>query len=287
MATVSVTTMQAFIDAVEHIESDTVIEILNDIDYNDVLNERDEPIRFNKNSSVMVGNIEINGNGHAIKNLDNRFIRSYGSYGTPIIDMVYVGNLTFNNVQFLNVNVTSGLIAAMSHVENILIKNSVIQGRFKDAIMKGSVITVRDSMITISSGSSGKLGTYSGYNPKWLGCWIDIKRCEYIPDGTYYFWTNLQTCYIQGLIPTQTHSNTKYFANSKDCVFNVRTGDLDNVGSLSNFCSGTDDDYPNIVNVTKNPYLEEYESTARVKLVTDAQMKDAEYLASIGFDIIP
>lgn len=297
MATRNVTNVSTLITAIKECESNDTIEILNDIDWNDdAAYALRSSVRLG-NSSATLSNVKINGNNHAIYNMNPLNIAA-GTYGTFIFD-VAGSQVTVENLSFLNCDfgLKETCIFGGSAVANTTIKRAVVQGMFKYAMFKGRSggMTIDSCMITCDRSDGRPLMASSGNSPTFKNCWIRLgSGCAF--NGNKYV-DNLDTCYIEGsvrLTPTSGTLTPKIFTKVKNSCINLSF----NVPHASGGQTTIDDIIEpvtgggvNVINVEKITTDEGYgvteaDSTALNKLVTDAHMKDASYLSSVGFDII-
>lgn len=284
MATYNINTIQELINALAGVSGGDIIEINSDLDWNDVNETQRNSVIVNGGESI--DGLTINGNNHAIFNITKGLI----SGGTSIFDFGGSTNIKIDSLSFLNCALGQSIYRIMNCYGSCTLKNSVIQGKFKGAMFRGSGMKVRDSMITANySTGSAIFGGQSGQNPQYIGCWILLDHCTFEYASSGYF-SAMDTCYIEGnLGVTSAPDDPKIFNNMNNCCINCTVNPLQNP-TLSGFIStsaGESGQSANIINTDKIPALRDFESSTWVKLVTDAQMKDAEYLASIGFDIIP
>ena len=293
----NVTDVSTLITAIRECENDDTIEILADIDWNDdAAYALRSSVRLG-GSSATLSNVKINGNNHAIYNMSPLNIAA-GTYGTFIFDVggsqVIVENLSFLNCDF---SLKETCIFGCSSVANTTIKRAVVQGMFKFAMFKGRSggMTVDSCMITCDRSDGRPLMASSGTSPTFKNCWIRLgSGCAF--NGNKYV-DNLNTCYIEGsvrLTPTSGTLTPKIFTKVQNSCINLSF----NVPHASGGQTTIDDIIEpvtgggvNVVNVEKISTDEGYgvtetDSTALNKLVTDAHLKDASYLASVGFDII-
>ena len=298
MATRNVTDVSSLITAVRECESNDTIEILNDIDWNDdAAYALRSSVRLG-NSSTTLSNVKINGNNHAIYNMNPLNIVA-GTYGTFIFDIggseVTVENLSFLNCDF---GLKETCIFGCSSVANATIKRAVIQGMFKFAMFKGRSggMTVDSCMITCDRSDGRPLMASGGNSPTFKNCWIRLgSGCAF--NGNKYV-DNLDTCYIEGsvrLTPTSGTLTPKIFTKVRNssCInlsFNVPHASGGQI-TIDDIIEPVTTGGVNVINVEKITTDEGYgvteaDSTALNKLVTDAHMKDASYLSSVGFDII-
>lgn len=285
MATYNVTTAQQLIEAIVNAHGNDVININSDLEWNDVVENLDYRIQLN--SGVDISNLTINGNDHAIYNLTSGSIPSIG-VGTVIFDFGSSTNINIYNLSFLNCNMGGKSTRIIRNSGSCTIHNSVIQGKFKTQIFYGSGVVVKDSMITANDCEGRPFGGDSGQNTKWRYCWIHLKRCSWTYQAAGYF-GSVDGCYIEGTLSTLSPvDDMKIIGTANNCCINLRM-ELPNetpTGFLTP-ASGDGGQFPNIINVDKITQLAGQDDTTWIKLVTDEQMKDADYLASIGFNIIP
>lgn len=284
MATYNVNTMQQFNDAIAGAGSGDIIEVNSDLDWNDVFDTQTTRVVLAGGDTI--NGLTINGNNHAINNLTKGMI---SGAGLGIFNFGGSTNIKIDSLSFLNCQLGGGSIQIIYSYGSCTIKNAVIQGKFKSAIFKGSGFKITDSMITCTySRGSQVFGGLGGQNPSYNYCWIYLDDCVYEYAGSAYF-VGLNGCYIEGKLGiTSAPDSPNVFAHVNNCCINCTVNPL-NDPVLSEFIttpSGSDT-LPTIINITKIPALSDFSETQNVKLVTDEQMKDAEYLASIGFDIIP
>lgn len=285
MSTYNVSSMIGFIEAWERASGGDVIEVLADLHYDDVYDIVTSTISLNGGTAV--ADVTINGNNHAIYNIANDRVQQSGA-GRIVFGMnTSSTDIKINSLSFLNCNMGANGGAIISGSTGTTIYNSVVQGRFKSSCFYGGC-TVKDSMITFDHCMGRTLSTTSANtSPKWSGCWIKFIDCAFTADSSYYA-TNLNTCYLEGTLGvTSSSDDPKMFNNVNDSCINI-TGFFHSP-TIPNFCKYSVGS-PSIINCTKltsiHP-LTEADSTTNVKIVTDEHMKDAEYLADIGFNIIP
>lgn len=283
MAVFNVSTMRGFIETFTQVSGGDTIEILADLDWNDVYTEVTQATAL----SSTLDDLTINGNNHAMYNLSNDRITST-SIGRTMFTFGNSSNIKINNLSFLNCNMGAYNGAIMYANRSTTIYNTVVQGRFKGACFFGGGITVRDSMLTFSNCDGRPLsGTSSSASVQWDSCWIRFNNCSFTSDNNFYAY-KLKSCYLEGKLGVISSSNNpKMFSGVEDSCINI-SGFFDSP-TIPNFCVATGA-LSNIINCSKLTMLTpltEADSTLYVKIVTDEHMKDAEYLASIGFNIVP
>lgn len=294
----NVTDVSTLLTAIRECESDDTIEILVDLDWNDdAAYALRSTVYFGGSSSSNLSNVKVNGNNHAIYNMSALNI-SAGTYGTFIFG-VQSSQITVENLSFLNCDFSTKevCIFGSTSTANTTVKRAVIQGMFKYAMFKGRSggMTLDSCMITCDRSDSTPLMASSGQSPTFRNCWIRLgSGCAY--NGNKYI-DNLNTCYIEGsvrLTPTSGTLVPKVFTKVQNSCINLSF----NVPHASGGQTTIDDIIEpftgggvNVINVEKISTDEGYgvteaDSTTLNKLVTDAHMKDASFLASVGFDII-
>lgn len=286
MATYNVNTMQQFNDAIAGAGSGDVIEVNSDLDWNDVFDT--QRTRVTLSGGDTINGLTINGNNHTIYNLTKGMITGI-NFG--IFDFGASTNIKIDSLSFLNCAFGSTSEQIIYCYGSCTVKNAVIQGKFKGPIFRGSGMLITDSMITVSySTGSPVFSGLGGQNVSYRYCWILLDNCIHNYNNVSYF-SGLDGCYIEGKLGlVSAPDSPKVFANVNNCCINCTVNPL-NEPVLSDFISVSSSSpfgqSPTIINITKIPALSDFSDTQYVKLVTDEQMKDAEYLASIGFDIIP
>lgn len=292
MAVRNVSDIRQFIAAIEQCQANDVIEVLADLDWNEVVDEITTSVKLSAGTTI--SGVTINGNNHAIYNMTGGRISQSG-VGVNLFAFGSSTNIMINGLSFLNCQMGSRNTNIIYGSGAVTIFNAVIQGKFKSAMFNGTGMTVRDSMITaslITNGTPLSNGSATS-TPKWTNCWIKLDRCEYtFASSSARYAYNLDGCYVEGTIGFQSAPNTpNVFGNVNNSCINVAV--FINAPTPDTFCtptSGETGQSVNIINIDKivSPTpLTENDSTTWVKCVTDEHMKNAEYLASIGFDIIP
>ena len=283
MAVYNVSNMRAFIEALTQVSGGDTIEVLADLNWSDVYNDVTQQISL----SSTLQDLTINGNNHAIYELANDRISATGA-GRVIFNLGNSTDIKINNLSFLNCNMGAYNGAIVYANNTTTIYNTVVLGRFKGACFFGNGITVKDTMLTFDHCDGRPMsGSSAGGSSHWDSCWIRFKDCSFTYDNSY-FAHNLHTCYLEGEIGVSSSSDDpKMFNNVDDSCINI--SGFFHSPTIGNFCHAVGP-LPNIINCTKltsiTP-LTEADSTELVKIVTDEHMKDAEYLADIGFNIIP
>ena len=267
MPTTSVTTWQQFLDAYampQGTKSDPhTIEIMAD------LNGNDAPMRAGLDSSNYYK--VINGNFHNINNINTGAVVS-----ARLFSGLYV---TWNKCNFTNMyrNESYPFFGGVYQSYTQYFIDCTFQGKGYGIAGSGTfsrcVITWESSRTT----SGIFLGSYFAY------CYIDA---NYKRDATTNFdYSSLVNCYVKGKIEPATSdvTNSYYLVGSSamrnSCI---------NIETTLNYPNGLHSGDPqlsiNVYNTSKmTGTIQKKSDTIGV---TDAQMKDAAYLASVGFNII-
>ena len=251
---IAVSTWNQFITALET-SGENTIELLADIDCND-----NPPT-----SRISVSGTKIvNGNDHTIYNI---------GCAQPISGVIFGGNgINFNKCNLYNMN----------RFENSYIFNSsnTYPCRFIDCKITGGGINgiSEYGSYTRCSLSWTGLKSYPFYRNYFANSWIHMEYVFNSAPTNHGLVNELISSYLEGKITKNYEGTiTTPIAGTtlKDSVVNFET---DSTGTtVSSGVTTT------VVNITKAPNL--VLSTGVVG-VTDAQLKDAAYLASIGFNIV-
>lgn len=251
---IAVNTWAEFLAAYEN-GSDETIELMSDIDANEDIPKR--------NYTKPIGKT-INGNGHTIYNI---------STGVVISNPIFTGahNLTFNSTNFYN----------CYRIENqpIFWSSNTYRTQFNDCKIVGrglQYISINATFNRCSFVWSGVTSVGAGSALSFYNSWLKIDHLRASNSTSSYFGT-LNNSYIEGNF-SQTAEGTftlKLTANTfESSVINIATS-----ATNAEFLTGT----KSVYNKTKQP---NFTDSGNCEGVTDAQMKNAEYLASIGFNIV-
>ena len=296
MATRNVSTAEEFIRAFKLSQTDDTIEVLADLDWNDIVDDITSTIRLGDSTSSK-NNVTINGNNHAFYNMTSG--RITGSTAT-IFSINNSTGFKVVNLSFLNCNMrgrTTYIFFGDTSSE-MTITNAVIQGTFKNGMFRGSSTNciVKNSMVTIDYSDGTPIKPPAG-NLKWEYCWFRFSDlCFYTPSGNVAWAQNLNGCYLEGKLEyaISTLNPTLMTSVNNSCInlviHSVHQPAIDTLIQPGGISGGTQS--CNIINIEKintddGHELTEENSTTWNKCVTDEHMKNATYLATIGFDIIP
>lgn len=251
---IAVNTWAEFIAAYEN-NSDGTIEIMADLDANDNLPDTSYMRPISKT---------INGNGHTIYNISTQAVISQ-----PIFRST--GNsLVINNTNFYN----------CYRIENqpIFWGSSTYRAQFNDCKIVGrglQYITSQGTFQRCSFSWAGVKAADAGTNNSFYNCWLKIDH-ERASNSSSALFGTLNNSYIEGSV-RQTAEGTftlKPSANLESSVINIET-----TATAATFPSGN----TSVYNSTKSP---NFTDSGNCVGVTDAQMKNAAYLAGIGFNIV-
>ncbi len=295
----NVSTFAEFVNALTSINTGDVINVTADLDFNTWIPSDTTTFPLScPSDGHAVENVVINGNGHTIYNIDNsrasagyqyglfRFFPLTGSAGNGAIR---INNLNFLNCAFYDTNkyIFTTSVQTTTSYKSIIFDGCTIQGTFKDWFTAGNFHFER-CMITIRS-STGTFTTGSGsYNPYLYQCWIYLNDVYKTLSGRVF--NILDSCYVKGNIRFAASTTVSFFNLFSRCAnscINV-TADLTGTGAvLSNVISPSSSTTDlNVVNTDKLTGTGASTSST-VVAVTDEQMRNADYLFNLGFDIIP
>ena len=224
----TVSSFEQFVTAMRNAVDGDIITLANDLDFNGWIppDGTTYPIHC-PGTKDQLSNVTINGNGHAIYNINNSFQGSDKG-------LFYLHTLTnqnncwvFKNIQFLNIDqmnensanfFRSNLNMMVSWTNQpIVFEDCVFQGIINSpftyqAYYKRCMFTINSSSGKINSGMSNNMNYYEM-------CWFwlkDVMRMSNDP-----FLMNLKSCYIKGTIGARaSNTNNVYFRNCESCCIN-------------------------------------------------------------------
>lgn len=290
----TVSTVEQFLTALQTAVDGSVIELANDLDFNNWIppDGQTYPIHV-PSDATQLGDLTINGNGHTIYNLTN-YRPSAGSSLFYLHTIVSgVDHIKFNNINFLNVACTSDNVmifttnfnsGASDVTHPVSFNDCTLQGVFNAPF--GKSVYYNRCMFTIQSNRNQIEPAASNQKPYYYMCWFWLKTV--IKDNNNPFLTHLDTCYVQGQKTGQaTNTNNNYFTVCQNSCINFTANIVMSTPALSTVVqAATGTTKINIVNTDHLTGTAASTSTAVVG-VTDEQMKNAQYLFDIGFDILP
>lgn len=250
---IAVNTWAEFLAAYEN-GSDGTIEIMSDLDANDDVPKR----KYEKPTHKT-----INGNGHTIYNISTGVVLN-----NPIFSGAY--NLIFNNINFYNVY----------RIENqpVFWSSNTYRTQFNDCKIVGrglQYISINASFNRCSFAWSGVTSVGAGSALSFYNSWLKINHTRSANSTSNYFGT-LNNSYIEGTF-SQTATGT--FTLKISDVLDSSVINIETQATNATFPSGT----TSVYNSTKQP---NFTDSGNCVGVTDAQMKNANYLSSIGFNIV-
>lgn len=277
MARYDVNTWAQFVAAWRGTIGGDTIEVNADLDVNDDIpsSEIDDHEGDNR------GTVTINGNGHTLYNLSGG-----NPYSGVIFDSTYQLHV-FNKLNLQNMDLSRPAFLGFSNGSRVTFNDCNIQGRASGVKFFSGYITFNRCTCTFTNTSS----VITDNNGNFVNCWIWLKNCRKTWDGSgAALIRHLNTCYIKGDV-TYRNGESVYSDAVEDvqnCCYNVTI----NASQFSdftadNFCYNANGAKITIINMDKLPSGTRPSADAESIAVTDAQMHDADYLASIGFDIVP
>lgn len=277
MARYDVSTWAQFVQAWRDTVGGDTIEVNADLDVNDDIpaNEIDD------HEGAGSGTVTINGNGHTLYNLSGG--NPYSGYIFDSTNQLHV----FNKLNFQNIDLTRPAFLGYSTASRVTFNDCNIQGRASGVPFFGGHITLNRCTCTFTNTTS----VITENNANFVNCWIYLKGCRKTWDGSgAALIRHLNTCYIKGEV-TYRNGESVYSDAVEDvqnCCFNVTINASQFSGVTADyFCYNANGAKITIINMDKLPSGTRPSADAESVAVTDAQMKDADYLASIGFDIVP
>lgn len=290
----TVSTFAQFLTALQTAVDGSIIELANDIDFNEWIppDGQTYPIHV-PSDATQLGDLTINGNGHTIYNLTN-YRASAGSSLFYLHTLITgVDHIKFNNINFLNVACTNENVqlfvsnfnsGANDVTHPVSFNDCTIQGVFNAPF--GKSIYYARCMMTIQSNRNQIEPSANNQKPYYYMCWIWLK--EVIKDNNNPFLTHLDTCYVQGQKTAQAaNTNNTFFTNCINSCINFTANIVQSTPALSSVVQAAAGNVKlNIVNTDHLTGTAASTSTAVVG-VTDEQMKNTQYLFDIGFDILP
>ncbi len=253
MAEIQVSSWSDFLLAVQESGADVVLPENAVWDMNEI-----EPEGVSSLPEILCTNIY--GNNTQIRNLRSSAAFAFSANGQPVIDSLH----------FINTVADVGIFHAPAYGQLIL-SGCKISGLF-GAQAQGVVNTgtnrnasaIRCAFVC----DSQRAGTFSAVNIRAKYCRIHIA----VPNGTFLFPSQQEWSYFR---IDQPQATTLACTGATACVYD---GQMQNVTAAGE----PGHDFISIFNSDGAPQIED---TAYLKGVTTAQLRDPQYLASIGFPI--
>lgn len=256
---VTVSTWAEFVAALQ--SSETIIEVMADIDAND-----DLPL-----ASIDVYAVAktINGNGHTLYNLSTG-----GVVNAPIIWLH--ANITFNELNFYN--------CYRLEDEYFIRTTSAVHAYFNDCKIVGSAsktLAAYADYTRCSMSWTRARGVQINRQCNFTYCWVHYDLTRTYGDGGFEF-GGVFNCYLEGewvntFSGTGNRPGIAYWIN--DTISNIKYPEA--IAECNSSSSGS----VSVYNITNMPNLAII-NPANSKTATDAGMKDAAYLAALGFNIV-
>ena len=294
----NVATFEQFVNALTSIDTGDVINITADLDANTWIPSYTTtfPLKC-PSDGHQVENVVINGNGHTVYNLSNSNAASEGLFkffvltGATNSDCIQINSLNFLNCSCFSEQkpIFSTNAQTSLNYMSISLNDCTIQGVFNGAFTMGNFWYNR-CMITIKSQRGIFTAGSDSYNPVLNQCWIYLNNISKVVSSDVL--RNLKQCYVKGNITYAALSSANALGIASNCEDSCINVDADVTGfsfnvPLSKLVSQrVNTSKLTIVNTDK--IVGATASTAANLVgVTDKQMRDADYLFNIGFDILP
>lgn len=275
MARIDVSTWEQFVTAWQTSTGGDIIEVNADLDVNDNI---PNAMIGDTAGSVSGGIVTINGNGHTVYNL------APGGSQSVMFGSDYHRH-EINRLNFQNINMTN----SSGNVFRGSTDNRIIA--FYDCNIQGRSVTyfftycyLERCTMTLTNVGTPISGTSTDYNK----CWIYLNNCRKLwHDWDLPLMRKLNTCYLKGSIVFDgVDSKSDIIEYHTNCCINVSITSVSRAVAASDYAP-TAYGLLSIINLSKLPDGTTASTDAELIAVTDTQMKDAEYLAGIGFDIVP
>lgn len=293
----TVSSFEQFVTAMKNAVDGDVITLANDLDFNGWIppDGTTYPIHC-PGTQDQLSNVTINGNGHAIYNINNNFQNSNQA-------LFYLHTLTnqnncwtFKNINFLNIDhvnmndenfIRSNLNNMVSWTNYpIVFEDCVFQGVINSAFTYQAYY--KRCMFTINS-STGKINSVVSNSVNYYDmCWFWLKKVMRMSNDPFIM--NLKSCYIKGTIGARaTNTNNVYFRNCDSCCVNFEADVTISTQNkvLSNIVQPISSTSPKTVVNTDKLKGTSASTSAAIIGVTDETMHNADALFQLGFDILP
>ena len=269
---IGVSTWNEFVQAYQGTE--TEIEILADLNCND--NPLSATLKPGSNKT-------INGNGHNINRLGTQT-----TIGGPMFSYESTDNtkrtINWNKVNFLQIfssedrYIFHGGYAEYGSVNHyyryMYFKDCMIQGKGPDLC---ELVDMQRCSITWEGGGL--------YHAVFTYCWIHIDQYRSSNSEGYVIYSSLDSCYLEGEITAAQGVTTsgRIVDGYANCCFNIKIPEGTRWTNIS-----TGGDYQRLSVFNKDRFKGTFtnEGWNYAVQVTDSQMHNAAYLASVGFDIV-
>lgn len=256
---VTVSTWAEFVAALQ--SSETIIEVMADIDANDDLPRASIDV-------YAVGKT-VNGNGHTLYNLSTG-----GVVNAPIIWLH--SNITVNELNFYN--------CYRLEDDYFFRTTSVVRAYFNDCKIVGSAsktLAAYADYTRCSFSWTRARGVHINRQCNFTYCWVHYDLTRTSGDGDFEF-GGVFNCYLEG-----EWTNTFSGAGNRPGIGYWIDNTISNIKYPESIveCNSSSSGAVSVYNITNMPNLA-IKIPANSKTATDAGMKDASYLAALGFNIV-
>lgn len=273
MARYDVSTWDEFVAAWRTVDGTDIIEVNADLDCNDNIPDS----RIEMTNHAIAGAVTINGNGHTIYNLS-------GGSGLLFENTYHPTNI--NNLNYQNINLTVPLFMGYSYDAQLTLNDCNVQGR-DTALFFIGYTNFNRCTLTLTNTRSQITPDTNNY-VYFTRCWIYLRSCKKTWNGgDTPLIRHANTCYIKGNIDMTGITNTNIVsAVNNSCINVIVTGVTAASLPLTRYVYDSSG-LMTIVNTSKLNSDTATSGESLIKGVTDAQMRDANYLFDLGFDIVP
>lgn len=277
MARYDVSTWAQFVQAWRDTIGGDIIEVTADLDVNDDIPSS----QINDHEGDNHGTVTINGNGHTLYNLSGG-----NPYSGVIFDSTYQLHV-FNKLNLQNMDLSRPAFLGYQTSSRVTFNDCNIQGRASGVPFFNGFITFNRCTCTFTNTTS----IITENQGNFVNCWIYLKNCHKTWGGEgAALIRHLNTCYIKGDVTYGSDTSSIVSDTVEDvqnCCFNVTVNAGYSGFRADYYCYNANGAKITIINIDKLPSGTTASEDPQAIAVTDAQMKDADYLASIGFDIVP
>ena len=294
----NVATFDEFVNALTSIDTGDVINVTADLDANTWIPSylTTFPLKC-PSDGHQVENVVINGNGHTVYNINNSNAVTDGLFKFFVLTgATHPDCITINNLNFLNCACFSEqkpIFNCNSQTNlsygSISFNDCTIQGVFNGAFTRGNFWYNR-CMITIKSQRGTFTAGVDNYNPVLNQCWIYLDNISKIINTSVL--RNLIQCYVKGVVNYAALSAASALAIATNCDNSCINVDADVTGFSFDVPLSTlivPQSIESKLTIANTDKIVGASASVRDNIVgvSDTQMRDANYLFNIGFDILP
>lgn len=273
MARYDVSTWDEFVAAWRTVDGTDIIEVNADLDVNDNIPDT----RIEMVNHAVEGAVTINGNGHTIYNISGGSELFFENTYHPTI---------INSLNFQNINLTIPLFRGYSYDARLTLNDCNVQGRDIALFFEGYTNFNRCTLTLTNTRS--QITPDTNNHVYFNRCWIYFRSCKKTWNGgDTPLIRNINTCYLKGNIDMAGITNTNIVSTVNNSCINVTvTGVTAAALPLTRYVYDSSG-LLTVVNTSKLNSDTAASDESLIKGVTDAQMRDANYLFDLGFDIVP